>query len=98
MGNKSFENFFEELQCTHGVSLRLTKEELRERQRLEYTIQNLQEKIDAGVSKLEELHQEKMILEKREAEIAAKRILHTKLRFVNQEKLMFDLEFMSPIA
>lgn len=87
MGIKSFENFFKELKFTHGVSLHLTKEVLRERQQLEYTIQNLQEKIDAGVSKLEELHQEKIILEKREAEIAANRDFTYKLTIPKSRKV-----------
>lgn len=87
MSIKSFENFFKELKFTHGVSLHLTKEVLRERQQLEYTIQNLQEKIDAGVSKLEELHQEKIILEKREAEIAANRDFTYKVTISKSRKV-----------
>ena len=68
MGMKSFERFLDELRYTRSINL---QEILEERKHLEYTIQRIQEKIDAGVSKLEELHQERRVLEKKEAEISA---------------------------
>ena len=87
IGITSFEKFLVKLKHTKGVSLHLTKEVLKERQQLEYTIQNLQEKIDAGVSKLEELHQEKIILEKKEAEIMANRDFTYKVTISKSRKV-----------
>lgn len=71
MGFISFKKFFSDFSKKNSVSLYLTKEVLQEHKQLEITVQELQKQINAGVSKLEELRQEEIILQKREAEIAS---------------------------
>ena len=71
MGFQSLQDFFTKLTTVKPKSLQLTKEVLEERQRLETIIQGLQQKINTGLSKIDELHQEKQILKQQEANILA---------------------------
>ena len=58
MGMKSFENFFTRFKVVEPQSLQLTNEVLKERQRLETTINSLQPQINEGLAKIEELRHE----------------------------------------
>ena len=87
MGFISFKKFFNEFIKKESVSLTLTKEVLRERAQLEVTVQALQNQINAGVSKLEELRQEESILQKREAEIATNKDFTYNIKVTKQEKV-----------
>ncbi|XP_065894956.1 uncharacterized protein [Dysidea avara] len=70
MGFLFLKKFFKAFYSKIGVSLYLTMEVLRERKQLETTVQALQQQIRAGCAKLEELRQEEIVLQQREAEIA----------------------------
>lgn len=69
MGNKSFKRFFDCLEQMPTKSLQQTQQVLRERERLEVTIQNLQPQVDAGLNKVHQLKQEIGILKKHEKDI-----------------------------
>ena len=71
MGTMSFQYFFEQFCGVEQISLYLTKEVLQDRKQLEVAHQALQQQIDIGVSKLEELKQEEEVLHQKEAELAA---------------------------
>ncbi|XP_065894951.1 uncharacterized protein [Dysidea avara] len=58
-------------QGNSGVHPYLTKEVIKERKSLEATVEALQQQIRAGCTKLEELRQEEIILQQREAIMAA---------------------------
>ncbi|KXJ30015.1 uncharacterized protein LOC110235649 [Exaiptasia diaphana] len=62
MGKKSFENFLQILGQTESVSLQLTREVLQEREHLECLIEDLQQKIRIGLFKVDQLHQEELVL------------------------------------
>ncbi len=69
MGLESFDNFFTDFEKVESRSLQLTKDVLKERQKLEANILGLQPRINEGLAKLDELRQEEMILNKFKAEI-----------------------------
>ena len=87
MGFISFKKFFDEFTKAQEVSLTLTKEVLEERQQLEITVQGLQQQISAGVAKLEELRQEEIILQQREAEIASNKDFTYTVTLTKQRKV-----------
>ena len=87
MGYISFKKFFSEFSAAQSVSLYLTKEVLRERRQLELTVQSLQEQIAAGVAKLDELRQEELVLQQREAEIATNKDFKYKVEVTKQRKI-----------
>ena len=87
MGFISFKKFFDEFTKAQQVSLSLTKEVLQERQQLEVTVQGLQQQISAGVAKLEELRQEEIILQQREAEIASNKDFTYTVTVTKQRKI-----------
>lgn len=64
MGLKSFRAFFDYLEQMETRSLQLTKHVLDERFCLEATVRNLQPKLDAGLSKVNGMKQEIVIIEK----------------------------------
>ncbi|XP_022777700.1 uncharacterized protein LOC111319140 [Stylophora pistillata] len=69
MGRESFKNFFEKFAKAESVSLQLTNEVLKERERLEVLIEGLNPQIKQGLAKLETMRQEKLFLQQHEAEI-----------------------------
>lgn len=69
MGVKSFQRFFAHLAMANSKSLRLTKDVLYERYRLEMTVSNLQPKVDIGLQKVNELNREMKIFAENKAEI-----------------------------
>lgn len=71
LGINSFKHFFEDFCNVEQLSLYLTKEVLKERKYLEIAHQAVQQQIDMGVTKLEELKQEEEILHQKEADLAA---------------------------
>ncbi|CAG0900397.1 unnamed protein product [Darwinula stevensoni] len=70
MGVTNLKRFFRDLGETQPVSLKLTKEVLNERQKLNATLQGLQAQFDLGVGKLEEIRNELKVLRERESDIA----------------------------
>ena len=87
MGFISFKKFFIAFVKKESVSLFLTKEVLEERRQLEVTVQELQNQINAGVSKLAELRQEEIILQQREAEIATNKDFTYTVEVTKQKKV-----------
>ncbi|KAL9950870.1 hypothetical protein ACROYT_G043440 [Oculina patagonica] len=69
MGFRSFQSFFAEFSKSESVSLRLTKEVLKEREQLQTLIEGLNPQITMGLSKIEEMRQEELILQHHEMEI-----------------------------
>jgi hypothetical protein len=63
MGFKSFRAFFDHLEQVETKSLKLTKDVLDERSRLEATIKNLLPQLDAGLTKVNVMKQEIQIIE-----------------------------------
>lgn len=70
MGTKSMKRFFAALNLIKTKSLTLTKEVLRERKRLENSIENLQMRVKVGLAKLEEIKETSEQLKEHEAEIS----------------------------
>ncbi|CAG0882562.1 unnamed protein product [Darwinula stevensoni] len=87
MGFNSFKNFFQTFQSTKPVSLTLTKEVLKERQRLEAAIQGIQPQITAALGRLEQLRQEYAALKQHEAEILANKNFEYKVEVSKQKKI-----------
>lgn len=69
MGVKSFKNFFTHLDTVQTKSLKLTKNVLDDRLRLEMTVRNLQPKLDIGLTKVNQLKQEIKIFQDHKSEI-----------------------------
>lgn len=69
MGVRSFQNFFKHLDTVETKSLKLTKDVLDERMRLEMTVRNLQPKLDVGLTMVHRLKQEIKILQDHTSEI-----------------------------
>ena len=69
MGVKSFATLFNELITMDARSLHLTREVLKQRDRLEASVSGLQPQIQKGLAKIDVLKQECIILEQKEAEI-----------------------------
>ena len=87
MGMRSFQNFFTAFQHVEAVSLQQTKEVLDRRHQIETTIQGLQHQITEGLSKIDELHQEKRILKEREADILTNKKFTYTVKVTKQKKV-----------
>ena len=66
MGFVSFKRFFLEFPKAESVSLRLTKEVLKEREELHVLVEGLNVQITVGLNKLEEIRQEEIVIQQRE--------------------------------
>lgn len=83
MGMKSFKQFFLQLGTKRAGSLQHTKEVLREREHLETLVRGLQPQIRLGLSKMDEMLQEELVIQRFEAEIEANKSFtyyHTQTR------------------
>ena len=69
MGMKSLQTFFTSLGKMPAISLQLTRQVLYERYRLEVIMKGLQDQIQKGLDKIEELRQTKDVVKKHEADI-----------------------------
>ena len=69
MGLVSFKKFFVEFPKSESVSLRLTKEVLKEREQLHMSLEGLNDQITLGLDKIEEMRQEEIVLKEHEKEI-----------------------------
>ena len=87
MGTKSFDEFFDMFSGAQTQSLQLSREVIQERDTLETTIQGLQPKIKAGLSKIDELRQERQILKDREAEIITNKDFTYNVAITKQRKV-----------
>ena len=71
MGIHSLSTFFKHFSVSSPQSLKLTKEVLNERERLEALIPGLETQVKVGLSRLDEIQQEEWVLQQHEAEINA---------------------------
>lgn len=71
MGNTSFQTFFNEFITMEARSLHLTREVLKERERLEATVRGLQPQIKKGLYQIETLKQTTATLQNHESQINA---------------------------
>ena len=69
MGFDSFRSFFAKFARSKSVSLQLTREVLKERERLQTLLEGLSPQITMGLNKIEEMRQEELILQQHEMEI-----------------------------
>lgn len=90
MGMKSFKRFFLQLGAKSAGSLQHTKEVLREREHLETLVSGLQPKVREGLSKIDEMKQEEMVIKRYEAEIEANKSFTYHQTQTRQKKI--DLE------
>lgn len=87
MGVRSFQNFFEHLNTVETQSLRLTKNVLDKRKRLEVTVFNLQKQVDAGLNIVSELKQEIKIFQENNAEIERNKDFEYEVLETRQKKI-----------
>ncbi len=71
VGFTSFSDFFHNLRSVQPQSLCLTRTVLDEREKLQTLIQGIQEDIRRGMARIDEMRQEKRVVEKNEAKIKA---------------------------
>ncbi|XP_067462996.1 uncharacterized protein [Thunnus thynnus] len=70
MGTQSMKRFFLDLNVIDTKSLTMTKEVLKERQKVKNSVENLQEQVKLGLAKVEELKETTEKLKEHEAEIS----------------------------
>lgn len=87
MGAQSLKNFFDCLSKANATSLQLTREVLEERYQLETIIAGIQPQLNMGLSKMEELRQEEMILKTREADILMNEDFEYEIEITKQNKI-----------
>ena len=90
MGVQSLKQFFDCLHTANATSLQLTREVLEERYQLETIIAGIQPQLNMGLSKMEELRQEEMMLKTHEADIIRSKDFKYEIEITKQNKI--DLE------
>ena len=87
MGYSSFDDFFKHFGKADGVSLWMTRQVLDERKQLETIVNGIQPQINAGMSKIDELQQEELILKRRESEVLANKDFTYQVKVTKQRKI-----------
>ena len=87
MGKNSFKDFFDHFSKVKARSLQLSREVLQEREQLEITIQGLQPQIRAGLAKIDDLRQEKQLLNQHEADIIHHQNFTFQVQILKQRKI-----------
>ena len=87
MGIKSFEKFFRKFDKAEARSLVLTKEVMREREHLQIILKEMPKKITQGLSKMDELQQEKMVMRAHESDVLANKDFKYKIKTTKQRKV-----------
>ena len=87
MGTKSFDEFFQRFSNAQPQSLQLSREVIQERETLEVTIQGLQPQIQLGLSKIDELRQERQMLKDHEADILTNKDFTYRVEVTKQRKI-----------
>ncbi|KAK3753609.1 hypothetical protein QZH41_004191 [Actinostola sp. cb2023] len=90
MGEKNFGNFFKEFGQTKSVSLQLTNEVLNKREQLECLVQGLQVNIQAGLSIVDHLDQEKRVLKLHEKDMETNKDFTYEIEETRQRKVDLD--------
>ena len=87
MGIKSFKKFFLKFDKVEARSLVLTKEVMREREHLQIILKEMPKKITQGLSKMDELQQEKMVMRAHESDVLANKDFKYKIKTTKQRKV-----------
>lgn len=87
MGTKSFEAALTRFFTVTPKSLLLTREVLRERDRLETVVKGLQEKVRVAMGKIEELQQEQKAIEQHKADIKANKDFEYEVEVLKMRKV-----------
>lgn len=87
MGTTSFAHFISSFSHTTVKSLKMTREVLEERGKLETFTQSLQKQVHIGLSQLDEIEQEKKVLEQHEAEINANKNFNYRIKVNKHRKI-----------
>ena len=87
MGTKSFDEFFKQFSSAQAQSLLLSREVIQERETLEVTIQGLQPQIQLGLSKINELRQERQMLKDHEADVLTNQDFTYRVEVTKQRKI-----------
>ena len=87
MGYASLNDFFCAFQQARSVSLQLTRQVLEEHQNLETIVLGIQPQINAGLAKIDELHQEEQVLKARESDILANKDFTYRKKVTKQRKI-----------
>ena len=95
MGTAGFKVFFEEFEKVEARSLQLTKEVLKERERLEANIQGLQPQIRAVMLKMTSLEEEKDILKKYQSQINENKDFKYNVNETHQQKIDLHGQFVT---
>lgn len=85
MGTKSMKRFFNALNLIDTKSLTMTKDVLREREKLENSVENVEKQVKLGLAKLEEIKETADKLKEHEAEIS------------RNEKFELEVTVMKPV-
>ena len=87
MGTNSFDEFFKQFSFAQAQSLRLSREIIHEHETLEVTIQGLQPQIQLGLSKINELRQERQILKDHKADVLTNQDFTYRVEVTKQRKI-----------
>ena len=87
MGTKSFDEFFQQFSNAQAQSLQLSREVIQEREILEVIIQGLQPQIQFGLSKIDELRQEREMLKIYEVDILTNKDFTYRIEVTKQRKI-----------
>ena len=87
MGVKSLQQYFAHTKISQPVSLQLTREVLNSRHHLEAVLEGLNEDIDKGLRKMEELRQEENILQQHHEDISANKNFTYKVKVVKDKRI-----------
>ena len=90
MGVGSFKKFFVEFPKYPSVSLRLTKEVLQEREQLQISLEGLNDQIQIGLNRIEEMRQEEIVLQQHEAKIKANKDFTYQVKLVKPSYISLE--------
>ena len=90
MGAGSFKKFFVEFPKYTSVSLRLTKEVLQEREQLQISLEGLNDQIQIGLNRIEEMRQEEIVLQQHEAKIKANKDFTYQVKLVKPSYISLE--------
>ena len=86
-GTKSFDEFFKQFSSAQTQSLQLSRQVIHEHETLEVTIQGLQPQIQLGLSKINELRQERQILKDHKADVLTNQVFTYKVEVTKQREI-----------
>ena len=90
MSVSSFKKFFVEFPKYPSVSLRLTKEVLQEGEQLQISLEGLNDQIQIGLNRIEEMRQEEIVLQQHEAKIKANKDFTYQVKLVKPSYISLE--------